>query len=531
MNRLTILTMLLLASMPGKAQVTITTNFESGSLGSYRLVDSSRIKISDKDSIQCLSLQLTSRPDPTNPIDTSVTPSARWFYFRMTGVKNKLMVLSFQNTDPLRPVYSYDNVDFKRFDQTGERSLRYTFAQRFTRDTVYVSYFTPYTYSYLQQRIAKWAQHPWVKLDTIGYTRAGIPLQRLTVTDPATPNAAKKRVWMHGRIHTSETPASWHFDGFISSLVADNPQAAAYRKNMYFSIVPFANPDGVIQGLSRSNPSGVNIEINWARPEEQTEPEIKAMKAAILKLTADRPLDMLLNMHSQVANKATYWVHTAASTSACFYKEQLALCYLNMFENEYLAPEDLDFSDVAERYAEGWTWKNAGEQTLAITFETPYTFYNLRPDRPWVSPETLRDFGRATLTAVGDYYGISSPERIVVSNRNAKTKGKWEKSELCAAPLPDSGKVSATDLLYLGNLRLKALKEGSRISYRIDELPAGSYTVYRWIPGALNNPADGASCWKPVSYHVQEKNGKCVLQFTATHEGEAFDALLLVKKM
>ena len=525
MHRIIFFFLLLTIAFSGsKAQVRFSTDFESGSLGNYELVDSIWLNTSDKDSILCLSYLITSQSDPINPVDTDLSPSARWFFFRMTGVKDKQITLNFKKTDPLRPVYSYNKVDYQRFDNVA--NTNYLFTQPFTHDTVYVAYFIPYDYSRLQKSISDWNQHSYVKLDTIGYSRKGLPLQMLTITDTSVPDSQKKQVWMHGRVHTSESPGSWHLDGFIDALAANTPQAESYRKAMTFYIVPFANPDGVIEGLSRSNTTGVNIEINWNRPEEQTEPEIKALRAAMEKLTIDRPFDMLLNMHSQVENHATYYVHTAHSTSDYFYKNQLKLSHFTMFDNSYLGKGDLFFSDVADRYVEGQTWNRAGDKTLAITFETPYTYYNKKSDL-WVTSESLRDFGAVSLTAVGDYFGISSPDRIYISNKNAKAKTGWEKIDY----LPKAS-TSYPDTLLLDDMLIRAKKKGSKISYKTDKLlPAGTYKVYRWIPGSVTdhkNPDN--NLWKPVAYHTQKKTGKFEFKMEAAGAGELFDALLLIRE-
>ena len=535
MQRIPFFLLLTFAFFTGKAQVKFSSDFESASLADYCRIDSVWFKVSEKDSVLCLSYLITSKSDPINPVDADLKPSARWFFFRMTGVKDKQITLNIKGSDPLRPVYSYDKVNYHRFDGLADTCKshrsdedarpRYLFTQRFEKDTVYVAYFIPYDYSYLQKRIDDWAQHPDVKLDTIGYSRNGLPLQMLVVDDASVPDARKKRVWIHGRVHTSETPASWHLDGFIDALIADTPQAAAYRKAMTFYIVPFANPDGVVEGLSRSNAAGVNIEINWNKPEEQTEPEIKALKTIMEKLTAERPFDMQLNMHSQTSDNATFWVHTASSTSDYFLKNELKLCYFTLFDKPYLEKEDLAFSNVSERYAEGWAWNKAGDKTLALTFETPYTCYNNNFDL-WVTSENLRDFGATLLTATGDYFGISSPDRIYIGNRNAKTKSGRKKTDY----LPGAS-TSYPDLLLLDDLLIKAEKKGAKISYTVEKLSAGTYKIYRWIPGPITNHKDKTvNFWKPVACYTQKKTGRFKFTLKAAEAGELFDALLLVRE-
>ncbi|MDR1783644.1 MAG: hypothetical protein LBR13_05225 [Dysgonamonadaceae bacterium] len=496
-----------------RSQVAFDADFESGSIGNVTLLDSVDFRISERESLLHLSYLVESRYDPVNPVDIDLQPSARWFYFRMTGVKNKRIYLQFNNTDPLRAVYSYDNKIFTRFlDNEAERRR---ISALFRHDTVYVAYFTPYTNSFLENRISWWRRHKDVSVSTIGYSSNNRPIKMLTITDNSVRNDKKNKVWLHARTHTSETPCSWQLDGLIESLLANNPDALAIRRATVFYIVPFANPDGVAEGLSRSNSTGVNQEINWDRDDYQTVAEVKALKKTIRELTADRPFDMFLNMHSQVANSSTYWVHTAQSTNERFLRRELLLCYLNMFNNSYLAPRELSFSDNAPRYPEGWIWSQSGDKTLAITLETPYSFFGA--SNIWVTPDNLRDFGKATLNAISAYLGITTPSCIIIDNDEAKTKGKWIKN-------------SDDRFIYIGNNYLTPEKADSKITYNFKKLPAGKYLIYRWKAG-LNSetPTPDANLWQQIGVYEKDKQSNFKYELKSRAKNEIFDAIMLVK--
>jgi hypothetical protein len=498
--------------LPLSAQVKFDIDFESGSVGKITQIDSTFIRTSEKDSILHLSYIVESRFDPLNPVDTALHPSARWFYFRMTGAKNKYIYFTFKHTDPLRAVYSYNNTDFKRFE--ANEAKRSKVSKLFENDTVYIAYFIPYTNSYLQQRIEKWQQHSDVTLTNFGYSYRNIAMQLLTITDKTVSNENKRNIWIHGRTHTSETPSSWHLDGMIDALLADNENAREYRKSFIFYIVPFSNPDGVLEGLSRSNSLGVNQEINWGRDDEQTVVEVKNLKKLMTELSANKPFDIFLNMHSQVANNATYWVHNAQSTSEKFLSRQLLLCYLNMFENGYLAPDELSFSDNAPRYPEGWIWNNAGDKTIAMTFETPYTYCGTR--NIWFDTENLRDFGKTTLDAIAMYFGICTPDRIILHNENAKTQGKWLKNE-------------QDTMLFFGENYLLSQKSGNKITYQHKNLAAGEYKIYKWLVGKSGEtPVFDSNKWIFVNNYTHKKTADFKYKIETT-ENELFDAIMLVK--
>ncbi|MDR2126627.1 MAG: hypothetical protein LBP63_07345 [Prevotellaceae bacterium] len=508
-----ILIIAFLLNVTANAQVRFDTDFESGSAGKITQIDSVYIKTSENDSILHLSYIAESRFDPQNPVDTALPPSARWFYFRMTGAKNKYVYFNIKHTDPLRAVYSYDNFNFKRFE-ANEAEIR-KIHKMFEADTVYIAYFIPYTNSFLQSRINKWNKHKDVNVKTFGYSLNNRPMQLLTITDTTVRDEHKYRIWIHARTHTSETPSSWQLDGLIDALLADNEDAAAYRKSFVFYIVPFANPDGVYEGLSRSNSTGVNQEINWDRDERQTVVEVKNLKQIIKKLTENKAFDLVLNMHSQVANNATYWVHTAQTTNDKFLSRQLLLCYLNMFDNSYLSPNELSFSKMASRYPEGWIWNIFGDKTVAMTLETPYTYFGA--GNIWLDAENLRNFGKTTLNAIAMYFGISTPNRIILDNENTKTQGKWDR-------------IKSDKMLYFGENYLCPQKSGNKITYKYKNLSAGKYKIYKWAVGeSRETPVTDKNKWILTDTYEQKKTSNFKYKFKAESVNEIFDAVMLIK--
>jgi len=504
-------------------EVRFETNFESGSLQKAELLDAVLLKTTLRDSVWHLSYNLYSLPDPDNPVDTALAPSARWFYFRMVGVKDKQLYLNFYQTDPVRPVYSYDGIHFERLaahecvvePRREGRPGRRQVVTRFSRDTVYLAYYVPYTFSYLQQRLADWkTTGNVVSLDTIGYSYGGCPLQLLTVTDPAVPDTHKKRIYIHGRTHTSETPSSWHLDGMIDAITANTPEGAAYRQQMIFYILPFTNPDGVVEGLSRSGAHGVNLEVNYDRPDSLTVPEVRAIKKTLERLTEACPLDLILNMHSQVESMATYWVHTASATSMRYNRNQLLLANLTMFQNPWFGKNDLSFSDGGARYVEGWAWNRFQERTQAITFETPYTYYQLQPDGDWVTIQNLRQMGGMLLQSVGEYFGLSTPKRWVVAPQKPRNGKQWD----FRAP---------QDTVFVGEGFYKANRKNAKITYQSAPLPAGHYRVYRWVPGAVAEVSpQGENEWVFVEDFVQTKTG--VYKKEVKAQPDALENALLV---
>lgn len=521
------LVLALCTAVQAAGQVRFDADFEAGALGEVTLLDSTRVIVSPGDTVEHLSYLVGGSYDPLNPVDVDLEPSANWYFFRMTGIKGKQIYLTMKDNGVHRTSYSYDGEHWGHLPI--EQSNRRRLDKRFDHDTVYIALYEPYTYTYLQKRLVDWTGRADVTLDTIGRSFEGRPMQMLHVTDASVPQSEKALVWIHGRQHPSESPGSYLLDGLIDYLTDDTPEGRELRRKIDAYILPFANPDGVANGLSRCNATGVNQEINFGRSEDSTVVEVKAIKAMFEKLTAERPLDIMLNSHSQLADHATFWMHRASATNMNFQRKQWVFTGLTCSFNPYLKTTDMLFSAPAPRYAEGWCWNNAGEQTLAITIETPYCCYSNNLDGEWVSNENLRYFGKRTMQAMAEYLGISLPGRYVIETP-AKMKSGWE-------PMSE-------ELAYMGESGWIASKAGATVTYSAENIPAGTYEVYRFIPGNNISPEKSSSLWDrnagsymETGVHgwvkegtaVQKRDGKFKYTFRAGEAGEFADAILLIR--
>lgn len=520
--------LLLLADCTGKDGVRFDANFESGNLGPVKRLDRARLKVSPEEKITCLSYLVSGGFDPKNPVDTSLWPSANWYYYRMTGIKGKRIHITSPDCGVPRTSYSYDGEHWEHLPlNESDNALLDKF---FTRDTVFLALYEPYTYSYLQERITSWTSRPDVTLDTIGLSHEGRPLQLLHITDPSVPSERKALVWVHGRQHPSETPASFLVDGLVEYLSSDTPEGRALRQQIDAYVLPFANPDGVADGLSRSNALGVNQEINFGRSDDSTVVEVKAIKETLSRLTADRPLDFLLNSHSQHAESATFWVHRGSTTSPAFFRKLWAFTGLVCSFNPCIQPRDLNFSDMASRYVEGWCWDHFGEKTLALTIETTYNCYSFERDGLWADNDNIRTFGKRTMQAVAEYLGLSLPGRYLVETPT-RMGPDWE-------IFPDEVRS------YLGEDAWQASRAGASVGYSLTDLPAGRYAIYRYVAGDCLEPTGqidlkdpdtgewldpGTHGWVYETTVSQPRSGRFQYTYKATRPGDTADAILLIR--
>lgn len=505
-----------------QAQVTFSSNFEGGSIGAVELLDSARICVSPGDTVEHLSYLVNGRFDPDNPVDTTLDASASWLYFRMTGMKGKQIYLTFQDNGTHRSMYSYDNVNWSRlpFHEASRRGID----KRYDCDTMFVALYVPYTYSYLQKRLGEWSSREGTTLDTIGYSHEHRPLQMLHITDTSIADSLKARIWIHGRQHPAESPGSWFLDGLIDKLTADTPEGQSLRRQIDAYILPFTNPDGVADGLSRSNATGVNQEINFGRSIDSTCVEVRAIKAMFEKLTKERPIDVMINSHSQYADYATFWMHKGSSTSRDYLRRQWVLTGLTCSFNEYIKPTDMLFSAPAPRYPEGWFWNNSNGRTLALTIETPYTCFSRNLDGPWATNEILRSLGERAIQAVAEYLELSTPKRIIIETPENMNLSWF---------LINSDKNT-----YMGENGWVAQKKGAKVTYSLKHLTEGNYKVYRYIPGKNIEPSGrkdnlfdtdpGVHGWVFECEHIQKEDGRFKYVYYAKDKGDFADAILLI---
>lgn len=536
------------------AQVQFFANFENGSIGEVKLVDAKNIagqntnKIVERtinknvkltadttqfatdatDSIEQLRFHISTRPDPFNAASPNLEPSRRWFYFLMTGVKNKEIILDIEYNDSKRPFYSYDGVNFNRFNAEEVPVENKSITKRYEQDSVYIAYFIPYTESHLNRKIAQWAAADYVDTMSIGKSEYGrnMPLLRITSKKEGIGNRQKKQerenrhkkiVYIHGRVHPSESPASWHLDKMIDLLTSNMQYANDLRNNAVFYILPFTNPDGVYLGMSRSNANGINLEVNWADSVNVTSQEVKNIRAFLQQLTSEgKPVDLFMNMHSQISPNITYWIHNAESTSKNYYKELMLLANLTINANTYFKKNELSFSKVNSRYLEGWFWDGFGEKTLAATFETPYTYYNQNPDGEWVTVANLQESAINNLYAIGDYLKLGKTNRIIIDNPKRGNKTEIRKD---------------TETIYFGNSYLVSRRNTATVKFRGKHLNEGTYEIYMWNAGSnLTTSRENENEWVKKGEYTQKKNGKIKYTYKSTNAGEKIDALLFIRK-
>jgi len=243
-------------------------------------------------------LSQASDVEPTLSIVARITDtvgSVGWkkFYFRMGNILNKRPLFDVNTSDKhgvstlSPPWYSYDGVDWTRFDATpidlGANDYTFQLSTAFTEDTVFISTFPPYPIArdkaFIDEIVAS---HPalihrlpsvgddaeWSggavssQTDERGQTVPAQPMRGYGLWDSTTypeGNLPKASVVLKGAIHSGEDLGCWGLEGLLRFLIGGTAQASRLLKNFQFFVYPNANPVGRYGGHHRGQWDPVDL--------------------------------------------------------------------------------------------------------------------------------------------------------------------------------------------------------------------------------------------------------------------------------
>jgi murein tripeptide amidase MpaA len=268
--------------------ISITSNFDAGA-----------IVVLSADNPGDIRLRV--RPD-------SHAEFAQWFYFRVSGVRDEALTMSFENAADCafadgwrdyRAVASYDRINWFRVPTRYDGRVM-TIEHTPDFDAIYYAYFEPYSEERHAGFLGAVQQMPHATLTEIGRTVQGRPMSLVTlglVEESERPAKPKKNVWIIARQHPGETMAEWFVEGLVKRLAgwgdwAGDPVARLIFDHAVFHIVPNMNPDGSVLGNLRTNAAGANLNREWMEPDAARSPEVLAVRNAIHALGCDLFFDI-----------------------------------------------------------------------------------------------------------------------------------------------------------------------------------------------------------------------------------------------
>jgi hypothetical protein len=127
---------------------------------------------------------------------------------------------------------------------------------------LFVARVEPYRISDLDRFLVSIKNHALVKVNGIGKTHEGRPLEIVQIGKDDAPH----RVFLRARAHPWEAGGNWILEGLITRLLQDDAIARRCLEKYCVFVLPMANKDGVARGRTRFNMLGKDLNRNWDKP-------------------------------------------------------------------------------------------------------------------------------------------------------------------------------------------------------------------------------------------------------------------------
>ncbi len=124
-------------------------------------------------------------------------------------------------------------------------------------EIVYMARLPVYTLANLRSLITAIENKRGVNIFEIGRTPENRSLEIIQLGNPY----AKYQVLIRARAHPWEPGGNWVIEGLIDEFLTGKNKAVS--DEFCFSIMPMANKDGVVRGMTRFNTAGMDLNRNW----------------------------------------------------------------------------------------------------------------------------------------------------------------------------------------------------------------------------------------------------------------------------
>jgi murein tripeptide amidase MpaA len=333
----------------------------------------------------------------------------QWFAFRCTGKANRPRRISLVNAGEcnrlegwrgFRAVASYDQVSWFRIP-TSFDGMCLRLEHMIDYPIAYYAAFALYSRERHGQMLSLWQTRTGVKVEVIGESIEGRPIDMITVGEPGN---GKLRCWIIARQHPCESMAEWAIEGLLRRLLLKNgPELSELRRKAVFFVVPNANPDGSFHGFTRTNAAGRDLNRAWGDCNRVDSPEIACIRAR-MEATG---VDFFLDIHGEESIPYCFVAPSEGIPSLTPSMVELRRAFQNgllsrfpPFQVEHgYPPEEPGKADLA--IGANYVAETFG--CLSLTLEQPFKDIGEQPgDEHGWCPRLSGELGAACLSALGD---------------------------------------------------------------------------------------------------------------------------------
>ncbi|KAF4035970.1 Zinc carboxypeptidase [Phytophthora infestans] len=216
-----------------------------------------------------------------------------------------------------------------RYDMTasplappGANALTFHYEFEHENDCVYFACIQPYTYTDLMDYLDLLERDPQrsvtCRRTELCQSIAGNSCDLLSITSPGKDGLPPDDRRISARVHPGEPNSSWMMQGMLDYLTGPSSGATVLRRNFVFKVVPMLNPDGVINGNTRVNLAGWDLNRKWNSPIEQLFPTIYHLKQQLAHFQSRGRVAIYCDLHGHSINRNifTYGCYSAKKKSS-----------------------------------------------------------------------------------------------------------------------------------------------------------------------------------------------------------------------
>lgn len=260
------------------------------------------------------------------------------------------------------------------------------------------AYFATYPVSRLDRLLGRIGRRRHVGLAVAGETVMGrsIPVVRC--------GEGEMPIWLLGRQHPGEVPASFLMEGFLERLASENDEAVSIlldRATVYAA--PFVDQDGAELGNMRTNAAGTNLNRAWDDPDPETAPEV----AAVLNAIEESGVGLFLDVHADESSNFAFAAGSEGNPSVTEEILEGEALLRSILEEEAVEFVDEPFYPIDEP---GQADLSCASNQIGERFDCPALTLELpmkdtgddRVPAGW-SPARAQRFGRALVDVLARY--------------------------------------------------------------------------------------------------------------------------------
>jgi cytosolic carboxypeptidase protein 2/3 len=193
----------------------------------------------------------------------------------------------------------------------GTNTLHFQYEFRHDHDCVSFACLQPYSYTDLVEYLDVLERDPvrsaFVRRTELCQTIAQNACDLLSITSASSSDSLplddKKLIVLSARVHPGEPNASWMMKGMLDYLTGASSGATVLRNHFIFKVVPMLNPDGVINGNTRVNLAGWDLNRKWSNPIEKLFPTIFHLKKLLTQWQLKDRVAIYCDLHGHSINR------------------------------------------------------------------------------------------------------------------------------------------------------------------------------------------------------------------------------------